>query len=85
MKLFSTYRISEDAVQLNTAQIVQLISAVGGVAFSAIVGYRAAILQRQHSQIQSLLDALQADNTGLRNENRALRDELNEMRKEKTP
>lgn len=74
---------------LTTAQIVQLLSAVGGVVFSAVVGYRAADQQRRHSQVQSLVEALQADNSSLRayvhqleDDKRALYQQLQELRKQ---
>lgn len=61
---------------MSVQQIIQILTIVGGATITGVAGYYTAMQQRKQSQLATLLAALQQDNKDLREENRALREEL---------
>lgn len=61
---------------VSVQQLIQLFALVGGATITAAAGYYTALQQRKQAQLTTLLSALQQDNKDLREENRALRDEI---------
>lgn len=60
---------------------IQILAVLGGAIITGVAGYYTAVQQRKQSQINQFLDALQKDNSDLREENRNLRLELEAERK----
>ena len=67
-----------------SAQLIQIISFVGGAFVTGLAGYWTALQQRRQAQLATLIEALSQDNKDLRDENRKLRDELAEMERGRT-